>query len=239
MTYARIIPAAITVALFSFLAPPTVSGAAIDKVSTPAPPEVNVAPAAAPSPVEATEIIDGVRILAPTEALHDSVSSALATFADAGWPIHNTEIRWSDDECNGAVAFHAEERGHHVIVMCTDAEWTLLHELGHVWSDLYLDDEAKTEWVHRRGLDSWHEGAYDDRGTEQAAQAIAFGLYSEARVPSRGGADYHTMVEDFMWLFGMDPIHRQRTTGVGVQAATDPQAATAVSSAVAPMSIPS
>ena len=194
MTYARIIPAAITVALFSVLAPTTVSGAAIDMPSTPAPQVVTAARAAAPSPVQATEIIHGVRILAPTEALHESVSLALATFADAGWPIHNTEIRWSDHECNGAVAFHAEERGHHVIVMCTDAEWTLLHELGHVWSDLYLDDEAKTEWVHRRGLDSWHEGAYDDRGTEQAAQAVAFGLYSDCLLYTSDAADDSALV---------------------------------------------
>ncbi|MGI9528420.1 MAG: hypothetical protein ACR2NG_01810, partial [Acidimicrobiia bacterium] len=89
-------------------------------------------------------------------------------------------------------------------------EWTMLHELGHVWAALHLDEDGETEWVNRRGLDSWHEGPYRERGTEQAAQVIAFGLFDSAHVPSMSNNDYATLVEDFEWLFNTEPVHKQR-----------------------------
>ena len=162
MSYARTIEAAAAAAFVLVLVPVAASSAPATEHAVAAP-----APIVALPVVEAIEKIDGVRVIADTAHRIEMAGVAIEKFAAAGWEIENTEIRWSEDECDGAVGFHAEERGHHVVVMCTDAEWTLLHELGHVWSDLYLDDEARDEWLERRGLDSWHEGPYDERGTEQ------------------------------------------------------------------------
>lgn len=202
MTYARTIAAAATAAIAIALAPQIASGAT---VQTPAAPAVEIAVEAVPvSPlpeVEATEIIDGVRIVADTASRIDMATAAVEKFSAAGWSLTNTEIRWSQDACDGVVAYHAEERGHHVIVMCTDSEWTMLHELGHVWSAQYLNEDGEAEWVSRRGLDSWSHGSYDDRGTEQAAQVIAFGLFDSTHIPSMSNNSYTTLVEDFEWLF--------------------------------------
>ena len=197
MSYARTIAAAATAAFVLVLVPVAASSAPATEQAVAAP-----APIVALPSVEAIEKIDGVRVIADTAYRIEMAGVAIEKFAAAGWEIENTEIRWSEDECDGAVGFHAEERGHHVVVMCTDAAWTLLHELGHVWSDLYLDGEGRDEWLERRGLDSWHEGPYDERGTEQAAQVIAFGLHDTVHVPSMSNNSYSTLVDDFEWLFG-------------------------------------
>jgi hypothetical protein len=211
MTYARTI-AAIATATFAFVLVPQIEGNASAESTFSPVVETRVAGPVAPLPeVDDTDIIDGVKLIADTGERTDFFVAALDKFAAAGWPITNTEIRFDEDECVGAVGFHAEEKGHHVIVMCTDAEWTLLHELGHVWSDLYLSEDQRAEWVERRGVDSWHEGDWQDRGTEHAADIIAFGLFDTTHVPTTiGNNDYGTLVENFDWLFGMAPLHRNK-----------------------------
>jgi hypothetical protein len=94
--------------------------------------------------------------------------------------------------------------------MCSDAMWALLHELGHVWSDLYLDETERAAWLESRALDSWSEGDWEDRGTEHAAAVIAFGLYDTAHVPLGFGInDYNETVSAFESLFGVAPLHRR------------------------------
>jgi len=226
MTYARTIAAAATATIAIVLAPQVASGATVDVFEAPTVEiATHTAPVAALPEVEATDPIDGVRIVADTAARIEMATAAIEKFAAAGWSLTNTEIRWSEDACDGAVAFHAEERGHHVVVMCNDNDWTMLHELGHVWSALYLDDDAQVEWVSRRGLDSWHDAAYDDRGTEQAAQVIAFGLFDSAHIPSMSNNSYATLIEDFMWLFDATPLHMQRGGGTEMGTATETRVA--------------
>ena len=137
--------------------------------------------------------------------------SALEKFERMGWPITNTEIRFEIDSCAHA-GYHGFERGHHVVVLCNESGWTMLHELGHVWSDLYLGHQARNELVERRGLEGW-AGAdieWADRGTEHVAELIAFGLQDGRHAPARmlAHSDYRGLVEDFEWLFGVEPLHR-------------------------------
>ena len=218
MTHVRTIAAVITAVVAAVVVPQiaTVTTAAVASSETV---EARVAAPITALPeveIDDTEIIEGVRIVSDDEDRIAAVTRIVERFESLGWPITNTEVRYSEDECDGAVGFHTEERGHHVVVLCTDTEWTLIHELGHVWSDLYMSEAQRDEFVGRRGLDSWHEGDYDDRGTEQAAQLIAFGLYDTAHIPSQMGerGDYASMVEDVEWLMGVEPVHRQRTLKV-------------------------
>ena len=163
-----------------------------------------------------TEVIDGVRIIADTPDHTDLAISAVAKFADAGWEITNTEIRFDKDACDNTVGFHTEQHGHHVVVMCTDTPWTLLHELGHVWSDLYLDDTERSQWLTTRGLTSWSDGPWGERGTEHAADIIAFGLNDTMHMPTGiGDTDYQSIVDSFEWLLGIPPLHRQHTATNG------------------------
>jgi hypothetical protein len=161
-------------------------------------------------PIEVREIIDGVRTATATQEQRLLVADAVERFADSGWPLTNTEVRFDEHACKSAAGFHTEERGHHVVVMCSDAMWTLLHELGHVWSALYLDEAERAAWLESRALDSWSEGDWEDRGTEHAAAVIAFGLYDTAHVPMGFGiTDYNETVSAFESLFGVAPLHRR------------------------------
>jgi hypothetical protein len=160
--------------------------------------------------IEPTERIEGVRTAEGTREQEALVEDAVQRFADAGWPLTNTEVRFDANACDNAVGFHTEQRGYHLVVMCTDSQWTLLHELGHVWSDLYLDEAEREAWLASRDLDSWGEGKWEDRGTEHAAAIIAFGLYDTAHVPTGFGiTDYMQTVSAFESLFGVHPLHRR------------------------------
>ena len=120
-----------------------------------------------------TDVIEGVRIVEGTPEDTDRIASALQRFEDAGWPLSNLEIRvGGEDGCGGHAGVRSTDKGHDVVDICTDAEFVLLHELGHVWSGPYLDDEHRQEWLELRGLDSWSDADYYDRGTEQAVDII-------------------------------------------------------------------
>jgi murein DD-endopeptidase MepM/ murein hydrolase activator NlpD len=78
---------------------------------------------------------------------------------------------------------------------------------------MYLDDDRREEWLELRGLDSWSDAPYYERGTEQAADVIAFGLFSTWHTPTGLMSDDRTsLIESFTWLFGMEPLHLNRTS---------------------------
>jgi hypothetical protein len=57
------------------------------------------------------------------------------------------------------------------------AQRTVLHELAHVWEIVALDESTRTAFLELRGLDHWFDDpAWGYRGTEQAAEVMAWGL---------------------------------------------------------------
>ena len=161
-----------------------------------------------PEPFD-TDIIEGVRVVTQHTQDSDDIDAAVQTFEDAGWPLTNLEVRiGAEDGCGSHAGVHSFEKGHHVVELCTDEPFVLLHELGHVWSDLYLDDERRAEWLELRSLDSWSGAEHHERGTEQAAHIIAFGLLDTWHTPmSIAPNDPESLIESFTWLFGMEPLH--------------------------------
>ena len=224
MTYLRTI-AATTLATCSFITTPITEAPGTAETTEP-----SVVVTAEFEAMEAlpelpdTDIIEGVRVIAGIDHSSDSVDATVDAFEDAGWPLTNLEVRIGDEDgCGGHDGVHYVENGHDVVEICTDATFVLLHELGHVWSDLYLDDERRQEWLKLRGLDSWADADYYDRGTEQAADIIAFGLLDTWHTPtSIVPNDRKSLIEGFVWLFGMEPVHMGGTT---IRAATSPPTA--------------
>lgn len=213
MTYLRTL-AAITLATTSFVTTPiidtpqAVGAEPVDGVSTAA-----ITPMEPLPELRDTDIIEGVRVVADATDT-DGIDVAVQAFEDAGWPLTNLEIRvGGEDGCGGHAGVHSVENGHDVVEICTDAQFVLLHELGHVWSDLYLDDERRQEWLELRGLDSWSDADYYGRGTEQAADIIAFGLLDTWHTPtSIAPNDRKSLIESFKWLFGIEPVHMGGTS---------------------------
>ena len=175
--------------------------------------------------IVAPTTITGVRVVTDTPENTERVETALGRFETAGWPLDNLEIRTLDTEgCDGHAGVHFMEDDHHVIEVCADTDWVLYHELGHVWSALYLDDAGRRAWVELRGLDSWSDAPYDERGTEHAANIIAFGLTDRFHAPgSNLPNDKDSLVEAFTWLFGVTPVHMTSSTAKAVSLDTTPR----------------
>jgi hypothetical protein len=218
MTYARITAAAIATSIAFTALPQTPVPAAT------AAPRTLTAPATVVAPMQALpeladpapETIDGVRIVADSSDEIAAIESSLDKFEAAGWPLDNLEIRTGgEDGCGGNAGVRYIEEGFDVVEICTQAEWTLLHELGHVWAALYLDEDERAEWVAMRGLEVWSGGdEWGERGTEQLADIVAFGLFDEWHTPtSITSNDRKSLIAGFEWLFGMEPLNMQDRAG--------------------------
>jgi hypothetical protein len=86
---------------------------------------------------------------------------------------------------------------------------TLLHELGHVWTQQNLDDAARERFLEFRGLEQWTGPGLerDASGSEHAAEIISWGLMDEptwgARLPD---SECAVLAEAFRLLTGVTPL---------------------------------
>lgn len=94
---------------------------------------------------------------------------------------------------------------HHAITPAT----TLLHELAHAWSFEHMTAEKQQDSVDHRNLADWsNDPSWWDRGQEQAAEIIAWGLSDGTRQtvyfdrePCEG------LATAFELLTGTEPLH--------------------------------
>jgi hypothetical protein len=216
MTYVRTI-AAITLAIVSFASAPTTDAPVYTRSTLPEVAlSVDIMPLEPKAALDNTDMTVGVRIVADSAGSRESIGAAVDRFTVAGWPLENLEIKVGpEDGCGGHAGVHSIEDGHHVVEVCTNAEFVLLHELGHVWADMYLDDDRRAEWLALRELDSWHEGDHSDRGTEHVADVVAFGLLGTWHTPnSITPNDPSSLIDHFEWLFGIEPLHMAIPSGL-------------------------
>jgi len=77
-----------------------------------------------------------------------------------------------------------------------------------------MDEERRQEWLELRGLDSWRDAPYSEHGTEQAPDIIAFGLLDKWVTPTSISTpnDRNSLIDHFTWLFGIEPLHMNKTT---------------------------
>jgi hypothetical protein len=90
----------------------------------------------------------------------------------------------------------------------TDAQSTLLHELGHVWTVQYLDDATRAAFLEVRELEAWSAPGVsrDELGTEHAAEILAWALLESDTWPARlPDNDCEDLAAGYRILTGMDP----------------------------------
>jgi hypothetical protein len=100
----------------------------------------------------------------------------------------------TDDERNECSAF---------------ARHALLHELGHAWTNTYLNDDDRAEFRELRGLEHWSGSnvPYLERGTEHAAEVLAWGLLEECPATVRlPDSTCDTLAAAFQFLTGAEPL---------------------------------
>ena len=94
-------------------------------------------------------------------------------------PPIETEFSPSTIDCMGHKGlYYAAERRLH---MCAMDKRTMLHELAHAWANVALSKADRQRFVELRGLNTWNDRgeAWKERGTEHAAETIAWALMDE------------------------------------------------------------
>ena len=127
-----------------------------------------------------------------TPAQQRLVGWALGRYADEGFDLPHLEIHFSDDRVDCAEHLGYYEDG--AIWFCHPgtsemAARGIVHEIAHAWIDAVVPDDVRARFVTLRGLATWNDWdvPWDDRGSEQAAEIVAWAVGDQAdgiRAPS-------------------------------------------------------
>lgn len=137
-----------------------------------------------------TEVADNM-VFAQTEDQVAQVERALDVYASAGLDLPHIEF-WMHDTTAGCVAddgglragYLLGGRGVWTIFMC-GSDFTLLHELGHVWDNHVMTDDKRAEFLTLRKADAWSGVEWSRAGGEHLADVLAWGLSGGEVRPSR------------------------------------------------------
>ena len=149
------------------------------------------------------------------EAIHASV---LAVYGEAGLELPPFVVEFSDDDiaCRGNSGLHGRSAdGGSIVTICYTHDRpdvrerirhaTMMHEAAHVWIAHNVSDAQEEAFLELRGLESWRdrEVAWGDRGTEEAAETLFWGVTGgDHRVITGGGGDVDALAEAFAVLTG-------------------------------------
>jgi hypothetical protein len=152
---------------------------------------------------------------APTEEVVEIVIDpqgrwAVEAFEAAGLEFPQVSVLFHDtkDVCQGNVGGYTGDTVH----VCITAEGLyrdkiLLHELGHAWAARNLTDGQMAEFIELRDAESWNDSAteWGDRGFEQAAEILAWGLLETATTPTQiSDSDCDSLTNAFQLLTGTE-----------------------------------
>lgn len=150
---------------------------------------VVTADAVAPGPQASASLAPQVSVTGADPASEAMVDLAVAAFVDNGLALPDLDIRVHDDKrgCKGNQGLFKMGDGIGVVDICFPSEFLVLHEIGHAWARLNLDDHDREAFVALVDAPAWAgaDHAWHDRGTEIAANTLAHGLLSEP-LDSRG-----------------------------------------------------
>lgn len=147
--------------------------------------------------------------------IQDVASWSLNRYEIVGLAVPDANITFHRDRsnCGGFGGLHTGGEGRHRIDICvggnSQRRETLLHEIAHAWVSEHIDDSGRQSFLQLRGLDSWNDGSvlWEERGTEQAAMIIAWGLGEDCAIPEDlAGDDTSTLATGFQFLTGRQPV---------------------------------
>jgi ketosteroid isomerase-like protein len=181
-----------------------------------------------PRVVERTHVVDvgdgtTIELFDATDAVADLVEWSLERYAAAGLGPPHVDAVYLETErtCLQESAWTHLNSDSAIIRFCLDAddigngdglagEFTMLHELAHVWTAEYLSEAEKETFTSERGLATWNDAsaAWSDRGNEHASEIMAWGLAREPIDLVRlGSPNCEELAESFRSLTGSEPLH--------------------------------
>jgi hypothetical protein len=142
------------------------------------------------------------------------ISWAFERFRAAGLedlPPLEVHLHPSPDDCKGRLGSYRAGR----IELCTTdssdpyARKFALHEMAHAWTEANLDPATEARFMRLRGVNAWNDPhlAWKDRGIEQAAEVIAWGLgEGEIQPLLPEPAETRELIDAYVLLTGTMPI---------------------------------
>jgi hypothetical protein len=128
-----------------------------------------------------------------------------------GMPDLEVYLHLSHDPCDGGIGLYHAGR----IDLCTDDSSEpyqrkfALHEMAHAWTEANVDTAVLDRFMDIRGIAAWNDRSFDwkERGTEQAAEIITWGLGEGQISPLLPEAtDAPTLARLYELLTGREPI---------------------------------
>jgi hypothetical protein len=129
----------------------------------------------------------------------------------AGLPDLEVYLHRSHDACHGGIGLYHGGR----IDLCTEDSSDpyrrkfALHEMAHAWIETNVDTAVLDRFMDVRGIAAWNDRSFDwkDRGTEQAAEIVTWGLGEGEISPLLPEAtDAPTLARLYELLTGREPI---------------------------------
>jgi hypothetical protein len=128
-----------------------------------------------------------------------------------GIPDLEVYLHRSHDACNGGLGLFYAGR----IDLCTEDSSEpyqrkfALHEMAHAWTEANVETAVLERFMDIRGVAAWNDRSFDwkERGTEQAAEIITWGLGEGQISPLLPEAtDAPTLARLYELLTGREPI---------------------------------
>lgn len=125
--------------------------------------------------------IDPAGIYGADPQLTTVIQAAMDRFTTTGLilPALRIYVHDTSDGCKGASGLYSQKPPVHRIDLCTRLQATVLHELAHAWEHHTVSEDTRRTFLEHTGLEAWQsygDVEWEDRGIEQAAQIIAWGL---------------------------------------------------------------
>ncbi len=144
---------------------------------------------------------------------------ARTRFSSAGLvlPPVRISIHATKEPCNGNTGLSIHGGSVESVELCPApdagevvAKRAVLHELAHVWARSALTDEQREAFAAYRNCPSWSGGRWAERGSEHAAEIIAWTLMDrELTMITIPDHEPGQLAEAYRFLTGMEPPFRQ------------------------------
>lgn len=158
-------------------------------------------------------VIGEVRLHEPTAPRAEMLEWALGRYEAAHLAVPAVDVHFhpAPSGCRDRLGLMVEGR----IDLCVRMELEpgplriVLHELAHVWTSVHVTEVTRTSFVRQRGLTAWNnpQAPWKDRGNEQAAEIIAWGLGDGTMGPLiSGDREPVALAAAFRLLTGTEPL---------------------------------
>ena len=148
-----------------------------------------------------------------TAEQEDLIRSSLATYERAGLRLPGIHFTGYDDreQCRGRQGMARRSGRTTKVWICTREtgpveKWMVLHELAHTWDYEVLTPERREALIELRNLNGWRLGEWNERGSEQSAEIIVWGIIGrEAKMVRFDNTSCHELTAAFVTLTGNQP----------------------------------